>query len=187
MHDDSALALSCSCSRSMSLPLPGPAGTDRLSNRLHNRQQGQDRRSALDAIAGLNLDRGIAIEENIHARAKLDEPHALAAGHVVSHFKVENDAARDQAGNLLKYYGTAFAFDSNDVLFILLRRMRAHGVEELAALIAHVADHAGDRRAVHVHIEDAEEDADPVPGSAIGSHQRDIGHFAIAWRNYSPG
>src|SRR5208337_3283166 len=179
----------------MGLPLAGRGGMNRLRDGLRNRlrywlrhwlrhwQPGQERRSSLDAIAGLHLDGGIAIEQNINARAKLDEPNPLAAGHVVSHVTIENDTAGDEAGDLLEDYGTARAFHGDDVLLVLLRRIRSHSVEELAALIAHVADHAGNRRAVHVHIEDAEEDADPVPRSPAGSHQRYIGHFAIAGRN----
>src|SRR6202158_5119418 len=156
-------------------------------NRLRNRQQGKYRGSSLDVIARLHLDRGIAIEQNIHARAKLDEANPLAAGYPVFHFKIENDTARDQAGDLLEYYGTVLAFNGDDVLLVLLRRMRSHGVVKLAAPIAHVADHACDRRAVHVHIEDAEKDADPVPRNSVGSHQRYVGHFAIAGRNDCPG
>src|SRR4029077_9974943 len=111
---------------SVRLSLPGDAGM----NRLLNRQNGKDRGSSLDAITGLNLDCGIAIEQNIHARTKLDEPNPLAAGYVVSHLKIENDTARDQAGDLLEYYGTAVAFHCDDVLLVLLRRILLHGVEE---------------------------------------------------------
>src|ERR1700676_2334752 len=100
-------------------------------NWLRNRQEGKDRGSSLDAIARLHLDRGVAIEQNIHARSKLDEPDSLAAGYMVSHFKIENDTARDQTGDLLEYYGTAFAFNGDDVLLVLLRRIGLHGVEEL--------------------------------------------------------
>src|SRR6266852_8268519 len=167
----------------MSLPLVARAGNDRLCNR----QESQYCRSSLDAVAGLHLDGGIAIEQNIHARAKLDDPNPLAAGYPISYFKIENDTARDQAGDLLEDYGTAFAFHGDDVLLVLLRRMRCHGVEELATLVAHVADHAGNRRAVHVHIEDAEKNADPVPRSSVHGRQRNIGHFTIAGRNDGPG
>src|SRR5260370_32543217 len=157
----------------MSLPLVGRACTDRL----RNRQKSKYRRSSLDAIAGLHLDGGMAIEYNIHARAKCDEPNPLAAGYPISYFKIENDTARDQAGDLLEDYGTAFAFHGDDVLLVLLRRMRCHGVEELATLVAHVADHAGNRRAVHVHIEDPEKNPDPLPRSSVHSRQRTICHF----------
>ena len=81
----------------MRLPLPGHAGMNRLRDRPHNWQPGKHRGASLDPIAGLHLDRGIAIEQNIHARAKLNEPNPLTAGHVVSHIKIENDTARDQA------------------------------------------------------------------------------------------
>ena len=149
-------------------------------NWLRNRQNGKYRRSSLDAIAGLHLDCGIAIDQNIHARTELDEPDPLAAGYMVSHFKIENDTARDQAGDLLEDYGTAFAFNGNDVLLVLLRRIAVHGVEELAALIAHVADHARNRRAVDVHIEDAEKNADAVARSSASGH--DARHRSLCRR-----
>src|SRR5208282_2268658 len=148
----------------MSLPLRGRAG----GNWLRNRQKGKYRRSSLDAIARLHLDGSIAIEQNIHAGTELDESNPLAAGYVVSHLKIENDAARDQAGDLLEYYGTTFAFHGDDVLLVLLRRLRCHGVEELAALIAHVTDHACNRRAVHVDVENAAKNADPVARRSAG-------------------
>src|SRR5260370_41885215 len=166
----------------MSLPLPGRDCT----NRLRNRQKSKYRRSSLDAIAGLHCDGGIAIEYNRQARAKFHEPNPLAAGYPISYFKIENDTTRDQAGDLLEDYGTAFAFHGDDVLLVLLRRMRCHGVEELATLVAHVADHAGNRRAGHVHIEDAEKNADPVPRSTVHGRQRNIGHFTIARRHDDP-
>src|ERR1700676_1831255 len=186
IHDDAVFALPCSVRLhvqcSVSLSLRGRAGM----NWLRNRQEGKDRGSSLDAIARLHLDRGVAIEQNIHARTKLDESDPLAAGYVISHFKIENDAPRNQAGDLLEYHGTAFAFHGDDVLLVLLRRIRLHGIEELAALITHVADHACNRRAVHVNIEDAKKDADPVPRSSARSHQRYIGHFAVPGGNDGP-
>src|SRR5208282_4740148 len=103
----------------MSLPLRGRAG----GNWLRNRQKGKYRRSSLDAIARLHLDGSIAIEQNIHAGTELDESNPLAAGYVVSHLKIENDAARD---------------------------------------------HACNRRAVHVDVENAEKNADPVARSSAG-------------------
>src|ERR1700704_2584509 len=97
-------------------------------NWLRNRQKGEDRGSSFDAITELHLDCGIAIEQNVHARPKLDKPNPLAAGYMVSHFKIENDAACDQAGDLLEYHGTSLAFNGDDVLLVLLRRIRGHGV-----------------------------------------------------------
>src|ERR1700681_705157 len=124
IHDDAVFALPCSVRLhvqcSVSLSLRGRAGRDWL----RNRQEGKDRGSSLDAIAELHLDRGITIEQNIHARTELDKSNSLAAGYVVSHFKIENDTARDQAGDLLEYHGPAVAFNGDDVLLVLLRRIR---------------------------------------------------------------
>ena len=91
----------------MSLPLHGRARSYRLGRCWHDRQKRQDRRSSLNPIAGLYLDGGIAIEQNIHPRAKLDESHPFAAGHLISHFEIKNDAPRDQSGDLLEDYGAA--------------------------------------------------------------------------------
>src|SRR5208282_2071629 len=132
----------------------------------------------------LHLDRPIAVKQNIHPRPKLDEPNPLAAGHLVSHFEIKNDASRDQASDLLEDYGPAVAFHSDDVLLVLLRRMRPHGVEKLAALIAHLANHARNRRAVHMDIEDAKKDADPVPRNSARGHHRNIRHLAVSRRNH---
>src|SRR5271165_2050280 len=101
IRDDSASALPCSMSCSMTcsmslpnsmnlpnstnLPLRSPTGRNRLSNGLRNGQHGKYSRSALHAIATLDLDGGVAIEQHIHARAKLDEPYPLAAFNMISH------------------------------------------------------------------------------------------------------
>src|SRR5271165_1021360 len=111
---------------SMSLPLGSHAGV----NRLPNRKKCKHRRSSFDAIAGLHLDFSIAIKENIHARAEFDEPNPLAARYGISYFEVENNAARYEAGDLLEYYGTAVALHGDNVLLVLFRRVRSHGVEE---------------------------------------------------------
>ncbi len=47
---------------------------------------------------------------------------------MISCFEIENDAARDQAGNLLEDYGAPIAFYGDDVLLILFRGICAHGV-----------------------------------------------------------
>jgi hypothetical protein len=49
-----------------------------------NWQESEYRSSSLDAITLLHLDSGIAVEQNIDTRTKLDEPYTLAASYVIS-------------------------------------------------------------------------------------------------------
>ena len=97
---------------------------------------------------------------NINARAEFDEADALAAGNRVSYFEVEDDAAGDQAGDLLEDDGAAFAFDGDNVLLVFVGRVWGHGIEKFAALVVDIADDSSDRRAIDVHVEDVEENAD---------------------------
>jgi len=90
----------------MGLPLHGCAGGNRLLHRLRNRQYRQHRRSSPNPVAKFHLDCRVRIDQNIHARAKLDQSHTLAPGYAVSNLEIENDAARDQTGDLLEYYDT---------------------------------------------------------------------------------
>ena len=43
------------------------------------------------------------------------------------------------------------------------------GHQELALLISHAGDFPGDGRAIHVHIEDIQEDADAVPPGVVSA------------------
>ena len=69
----------------------------------------------------------------------------------------------------LKRQRLPFAFHGHDVLLILLSRGRVHGIQELALLIAHVANRTRDRRTVHVDIEDVEKYADPRALTSVHS------------------
>ena len=103
----------------------------------------------------------------------------------VAFLEVEDDAPRQQAGNLLEGDLIALAAHGGDVLLIFIGRGRVHRVQILALLIAHAAQDASDGRAVHMHIEDAEEDADPLPGTVRGGDGRGFGHHAVAGRDDS--
>ena len=48
------------------------------------------------------------------------------------------------------------------ILLVLLGRGGIHGVQILALLIVHTVEHAADGRAVHMHVKNAEEDADAL-------------------------
>ena len=49
---------------------------------------------------GLHGDLPFGAEEDIHARAEFDEADALAFRDVVAEFLIEDDAARDESGDL---------------------------------------------------------------------------------------
>ena len=73
--------------------------THGFSLRRHGRQ---DAGSALDPLAHFDAQFGLGRQQHVHARAELDEAHALAALHRVALAQVEDNAPRQQAGNLLE-------------------------------------------------------------------------------------
>src|ERR1700678_2131631 len=140
---------------SMGLPRCGGSGGSELPDRQYRKDWG----SALDMIAELHLNGAIGIEQDIDARSEFDQADTLPASEPVSDLEVENNAARDEPGDLLEDHGTRFTFDSHDVLLVLFGGMGGHGVEEQAALIADVADDSGNRRAIDVDIKNIEKNA----------------------------
>ncbi len=74
----------------------------------------------------------------------------------------EDDAARDQSGDLFEDHGGAVARDGDDVLFVIAGALLAAGDQELALLVLHLLDGAADGGAVDVHVEDVEEDAEAI-------------------------
>src|SRR6202140_1101221 len=104
-----------------------------LCHGLLNRQNSEDRLSALHAVPQLHLNRRLAIEQNIDARAELDKANPLAAGHFVFRLDIEDYAARDEASNLFKDNGAAFALHRDNVLLILFGGISTHRVEKFSA------------------------------------------------------
>ena len=98
-----------------------------------------------------------------------------------------DDAPRQQAGDLLegdfKTRVGALAAHRDRVLLVALGRGRIHGVEKLAFLVVHTAHNAADGRAVHVDIENAEEDADALAGAFGGGDRGSFGDQPVAGRN----
>ena len=62
-----------------------------------------------------------------------------------------------------------------------------HGIQKLALLIADVANHARDRRAIHVHIKDVQKDADAGAAYAVHGDGRNVGDLAVGGRNHGAG
>ncbi len=127
-----------------------------------------------------NLHPPFRTEDDVHARAEFDQPHPLARLHRIAHFLRANDPARDQPRNLLDHHHCSVVRPNRDnVLLILGRRDPPAGNQKLAALIGDVGNDACNRRPVHVHVEDIEEDADPRLPVGFGHHAH---HPAISRR-----
>src|ERR1043166_5982166 len=83
---------------------------------------------------------------------------------------VTNDAPRDEAGDLLEHHPCGRSIDGSfhrdGVLLVGVAGLLLARHQEAASLIAHVSDLAGDRRAVYMHVEEVEENAQPVAPAA---------------------
>ncbi len=123
-------------------------------------------------------------KDYIRTRTKLDQPDALAALQLVANFLIEHDAAGQQSGNLLEDHNAGVAAQRDDVLLVLIGRNRAHGIAELAFLVAHLFNYAAYRRAVHVNVEYVQKDADARVRLSIDLANGDIGDLAVGGRDY---
>jgi N-formylglutamate amidohydrolase len=83
---------------------------DCLRDRLLNRQQREDRLTTFHTVSHFDANRSIAIEHDVHPGAEFYQAHSLAALYPIANFVVENDAARNETGNLLEDHGAAIAF-----------------------------------------------------------------------------
>src|SRR4029078_5860638 len=113
--------------------------------------------------------------------------NAFATLHTISYFGIEHDPAREQSCNLLEDYHSPVTFNGHGIMLIQIRRGLAHGVHELALLIFHVGNCAGDWRAVYVNVEHVEKNADPRALTSIHRSRRNAGHFSVGGRNYCAG
>ena len=134
-------------------------------------QVSEDARPATNPVADLHLQRGGSVAQNVHPRTELDQPHTLATLQPVANFGMENDPSRQQSGDLFEDNHLPIAFHADNILLILLGRGPIHSVQKLPALIAHLAHHSRNRRTVHVHIENAQEDADTSLLLAAHGHE----------------
>jgi hypothetical protein len=160
---------------------------DRLPDRILNRQNRENALTALHTISHLDANRSIAIKHYVHPRAEFYQAHSLAALYPIANFVVENDAARNEAGNLFEDHGAAISLDGYDVLLVLIGGIGAHRVEKFAALIANFANDASDRRAIHVHVENIKKNADPAESSFAESNLRDVGYLTVSGDTTAPG
>src|SRR5690606_16775118 len=98
---------------------------------------------------------------NVQARAEADHAEALSGLELLALADVAADAARNQPGDLhdaeVAVVGRA---DDKRLTFVVFAGLIQGRVEELARRVFFLDHGAGDRRAVHVAIEDAHEHAD---------------------------
>ncbi len=134
----------------------------------------------------LICSRGGGVQQDIDSRTKFDQADAFSALHPIADFLVENDPARQQSRDLLEHHGLPVALDRDHILLVVLGRCRVHGVQKLSLLIANIADHPRHRRTIHVHIKDAEKNADPGVRNAIHQNGRHVGNFAIGREKRPP-
>src|SRR5581483_9215830 len=139
-----------------------------------------------DPLAYANADGGAAVNEDIHARAEFDHAHTLAARHEVADFLVKDNSPRQQAGDLLKDDHLPAALHGDDILLVAAGALGSHGVPEQTFAIAPAANDAGNRRAVHVDVKDAEKDTDARARPAIEIHRDNIRDAPIGGRDYRP-
>ena len=92
--------------------------------------------------------------------------------------------ARDQPGDLLEYHARRMPVDDaihgNHVLFIGGAGVFLAGHQKLTFLISHARDFPADRRAIHVHIEHVQEDADAMPARVVRFHRH---HSSVGRRH----
>ena len=79
------------------------------------------------------------------------------------------------------------AAHGHDVLLVAVSRSRIHGVQILALLIAHTGQHAANGRTVHVHVKNAEEDADALPRAFGSGDSHRFGHQPVSGRDNQAG
>src|SRR5208283_5181686 len=92
--------------------------TVRGGNRRMGVGNSEHRRPSSDMIANFDVDLGSGRKDHINARSELDQSYTLAADHLIADLLGENDAARQQTGNLLKDDGFRFAAHRNYVLLV---------------------------------------------------------------------
>ena len=108
------------------------------------RQEGDDGGAALDGVAFAYAEVGVRRKEDIDAGAELDEADALAFFEDVAGLGPADDAAGEEAGDLLDLDRELAVLDDEGVLLVEDVGVCAHGIEEEAAPVVDVGDGAGD-------------------------------------------
>src|SRR5215212_2755617 len=119
-----------------------------------------NRHAAAHALAHLHEDLDAVWQHKVCARAELDEPETLAQLKAVAGALPADDPAREHARNLFTDHSHPLTPDRQRVLLVHEARVVARGRDEPPLRVGHVDDFARDGRAVDVHVERGEEDAD---------------------------
>src|SRR5579871_2606503 len=144
---------------------------------------GHDARSARYPVACLDGNFPLRPKKDVDAGAKLDQPHALSLAHRVPGVLIENDAARDQSGDLREGDAGSVARYAHRVALVLRAGRFFAGHQELSLCIFDFGDAARDRRAIHVHVEDIQKNADARRAGAVG----DYAHYFPVGRRHHHG
>ena len=111
---------------------------------------------------------------DIQPAAKADQPETLAGANTVTGAFPAHDPPCDQPSDLNHGNGAAIGdFDGQRVAFVLFRRLVERCVEEFSRPIDHRRDLSGNRRTVHVAVEDRHEDRDP--DQSLGAKTQALG------------
>ena len=140
----------------------------------------QHRRTTFYEVSHAHLHLGVRRKNYVGPRTKLDKPDTLPALKPVAYLLGEYDAPRQQAGYLFEDNDAGVTAHGHNVLLVVLGRDRAHGVAELALLVADLFDHAADRRAVDVDVKDVKEDADTRPRLTVQLNHGDVRNLAVS-------
>src|SRR2546430_1113995 len=153
----------------------------KFGSRRHKRQHTA---STFYPVSDLHLQTGGGVKKNIHSRAELDQSDSLSAFYPIACFFREHNPTRQKPRDLLERYSLSFAFDFDDVLFILFRGSQIHGVPELSRLIADFPDYPSGRRTVHMNIENVKKNTDACLPDTICRHRPDSCNFSIGSRHH---
>jgi hypothetical protein len=82
---------------------------------------GQDRGASLDPLPHSYPNVRMARQQHVHPGAKFDQANALAALHKITYLKAEDNAAREQTGDLFEGDIELVALHGYQVLFVLFR------------------------------------------------------------------
>ena len=98
---------------------------------------------------------------------------------MVAQLRPENDAARDQAGDLHELHRSLGSLHAHHIALVFHRRSGVQGVVEAATVVVDCRHPAGDRGAVDMNIEDRQKDADAGAVGAVGGQGIHRGHLAV--------
>src|SRR5581483_3612477 len=124
-------------------------------------------------------------KKQVDARAEFDQADALPARDRVSSRLIADDPPRHSARDLFHDDRARGALDGEGSLLVLVRGLRTAGNQKTPGDVLDARDRAGDRRAVHVNVENIEKNTH-LPCRAAGKFKPDeIDHAAIGGRNQS--